>query len=65
MQSKSEVNYQDVLAKCYVAMSEVDYDLSTWRLEWALSDPRVIEAWRQMIETNALTRQQSRYTIVP
>jgi len=26
-------NYQEVLAKCYVAMAEVDYDLKKWREE--------------------------------
>lgn len=25
------INYQDIIAKCYVAMSEVDYDLNAWQ----------------------------------
>lgn len=31
------VNYQDVLAKAYVAMAEIDYDLRTWGTELAVS----------------------------
>lgn len=27
------MDYQDILAKCYVAMSEVDYELDMWLFE--------------------------------
>lgn len=41
------MNYQDTLAKCYVAMSEVNYDLDMWRLEVILSNPDVVAAWNE------------------
>jgi hypothetical protein len=36
---------QEILAKCYVAMSEVDYDLSNWMWQLAVSQANAKHMW--------------------